>query len=180
MATTAFIAATLGVVAQLYVSPIPEVSTTKVLAAYFTANCAVLSYLLISSRYRATVVSDFFFLNFIFLSTAWSVTAIRRLYFSPLSKFPGPKFAALTKLWDANEFRLGREPVTVKRIHAQYGDIIRIGPNDVSISNVDAIAKIYNGKYPRGSFYEIGAINGDFNVNSTRDYKNHTPWRRIW
>jgi hypothetical protein len=180
MATAAFTAAAIGVAAQLYISPIPEVSTVKVLVTYSIVNCAVLSYLLISTPDIATIFTEFFFLNFIFLSTAWSLTAVRRLYFSPLSKLPGPKSAALTKLWDANEFRVGRASVTRKKLHAQYGDIIRIGPNEVSINNVDAVAKIYKGKYTRGTFYEIGVINGEFNLNTTRDYKNHTPWRRIW
>jgi cytochrome P450 family 628 len=183
MATAAFTAAGLAVAAQLYISPIPEVSTIKVLAAYSAVNCALLSYLLFltpQASYVSTVVNQAFLPNLIFLFTAWSLTAIRRLYFSPISKLPGPKFAALSKLWEANEFRLGRASETHKKLHAQYGDIIRIGPNEVSINNVDAVAKIYKGKYTRGTFYEVGALDGAFNLNTTRDYKKHTVWRRIW
>jgi hypothetical protein len=113
--------------------------------------------------------------------TAVLVTVIRRLYFSPLTKFPGPKIAAVSKLWAANECRKGCASTTYKKLFAQYGsDIIRIGPNEVCVNNVDAIAKIYKGKYARGPFYEYGALNREANLNTIRDYKIHTPWRRIW
>lgn len=180
MATATFTAAALGIAAQLFISPIPEVSTIKVLEAYFIANCVLLWYLLVSKRDIATVIIDHVFINFVFLSTACLLTAIRRLYFSPLSKFPGPKFAALTKLWDANEFRLGRAVKTRTKLHAQYGDFVRIGPNEVSVNNVDAVSKLYKGKYIRGPFYEYGILNIDMNLNTVRDYKYHGPWRRIW
>jgi hypothetical protein len=45
----------------------------------------------------------------------------------------------------------------------------------VSVVNVDAISKLYSGKYPRGTFYEMGAVNGEVSLNSTRDYAKHTP-----
>lgn len=45
---------------------------------------------------------------------------------------------------------------------------------------MDAVEKIYRGKYPRGTFYEVGAINGAYNLNTQRNYEVHTPWRRIW
>ena len=75
----------------------------------------------------------------------------------------------------------GRASLTHKKLYAQYGsDFIRVGPDEVCINNVEAIAKIYKGKYTRDPFYEMGAINGEFNLNTTRDYTNHTPGRRIW
>jgi hypothetical protein len=53
-----------------------------------------------------------------------TVGAIRRVYFSPLAKFPGPKFAALT-LW--NEFywdvvKRGLFMWRIQEMHDKYGD----------------------------------------------------------
>lgn len=54
----------------------------------------------------------------------WTVvTVIRRLYFSPLSKFPGPKLAAAT-LWYEFYFNIvsgGKFMWEIERMHKKYG-----------------------------------------------------------
>jgi hypothetical protein len=66
-------------------------------------------------------------LNIIALASCllfWAVaTAIRRLYFSPLSKFPGPKLAAAT-LWYEFYFNIvkgGKFMWEIERMHEKYG-----------------------------------------------------------
>jgi len=177
-------AAVLGIATQVYLSLIPEVPTIKVLQGYIFQNIILLAYLFNSSSSSpliSVILLQFWTLNIIFLLAAFTLTAIRRLFFSPLTKFPGPKLAALSKIWAANEFRLGRHSLTVKNLHKKYNsDIVRIGPNEVSIRNVDAVEKIYKGRYTRGTFFEVGMLNGELNLNSTRDYRFHRAWRRIW
>lgn len=177
MATTVAVA----IAAQLYISPIPEVSTIKVLLTYFFANAIVLSFLLTSSSNIIYSISRLTSLNLAFLLTAITITLIRRLSFHPLSSFPGPKIAALSNFYKANIYRTGRGAKVLLELHEKYNsDIVRVGPNELSIRNVDAVEKIYKGKYPRGTFYEVGAINGAYNLNTQRNYEIHTPWRRIW
>jgi hypothetical protein len=174
-------AVAVAIAAQLYVSPIPEVSTINALLTYFSANTALLLYLLTSTSQTASSLSRLIYLNFTFLLTATTLTLIRRLYFSPLSSFPGPKVAALSNFYKANAYRTGQGAKVLLELHQKYNsDIVRIGPNELSIRNVDAVEKIYRGKYPRGTFYEVGAINGAYNLNTQRNYEVHTPWRRIW
>jgi hypothetical protein len=170
----------LAIGAQLFISPIPEVSTIKVVLTYLFANLTLSFYLFKSSHNLASTSIQSLTLNATFLFIFVALTIIQRLYLSPLSKYPGPKFAAVTKLWEVNEARQGRAGPTKKKLHRQYGDFIRTGPNEISVNHVDALDKVYAGKYTRGTFYEVGAINGAFNLNTTRDYKKHTPWRRIW
>ena len=174
-------AVAVAIAAQLYISPIPEVSTIKVLVTYFGVNAIVLISLLISTSKITSSLSRLISLNIIFLITATTLTLIRRLYFSPLSSFPGPKLAALSNFHKANAYRTGRGAKVFLELHEKYNsDIVRVGPNELSIRNVDAVEKIYKGKYPRGTFYEVGAINGAYNLNTQRNYEIHTPWRRIW
>jgi len=169
-------AVAVAIAAQLYISPIPEISTIKVLNTYFFANAIILSSILFSTSKIITSLSRLITLNTIFLLTFTTLTLIRRLYFSPLSSFPGPKLAALSNLYKANAYRTGRGA----KVLLDNSDIVRVGPNELSIRNVDAVEKIYKGKYPRGTFYEVGAINGAYNLNTQRNYEIHTPWRRIW
>lgn len=47
---------------------------------------------------------------------------------------------------------------------------------------MEAVDKIFKGRYTRGPFYELGAINGEgaYHMSSTRNYKFHPIWRKIW
>ena len=61
--------------------------------------------------------------------------AIQRLYFHPLSRFPGPKLAALTTLYTAyyDFTKPGSFMRHTLELHEKYGDVIRIAPNEVRL-----------------------------------------------
>ena len=50
--------------------------------------------------------------------------AIYQLYFSPLSKFPGPKLAAVTLWYEIyyDMFKWGKYYVEVQKMHQKYGE----------------------------------------------------------
>jgi len=52
-----------------------------------------------------------------------AVVLVRRLYFSPLSKFPGPKLAAATILYEAyyDVIKQGQYTFKIKELHKKYG-----------------------------------------------------------
>lgn len=168
------------IVAQLYLSPIPEVSTVKVILTYLTSNITLFGYLLLSVPIISDLFTQFTVLNLIFLSTAAALTLIRRLYFHPLSHIPGPRLAALSNIWVSNQFRLGRMSQICCNLHEKYNsDVIRLGPNEICIRHVDAVEVVFKGKYPRGTLYNIGKMKGEVDVNSTRDYAVHGPGQKI-
>lgn len=51
---------------------------------------------------------------------------VYRLYFSPLSKFPGPKLAAATLLYEFyyDVVRRGQYTFKIKELHKQYGIVL--------------------------------------------------------
>lgn len=63
-----------------------------------------------------------------------------RLYLHPLSKFPGPKLAALTSFY-AEYYDLPIHTSYVKKLpdlHKKYGPIIRAWPNMLHIQDIEA------------------------------------------
>ncbi|KAJ5182693.1 hypothetical protein N7492_000309 [Penicillium capsulatum] len=73
------------------------------------------------------------------------VKTIYRLYFHPLSKFPGPKLAAATSTYEAyfNIIKGGMFIWELQRLHDVYGPIIRIGPSELHIRDSNYYDEIY-------------------------------------
>jgi hypothetical protein len=61
------------------------------------------------------------------------VFVFHRLYLYPVAKFQGPKLAALTRYYTAwcDVVKSGTFLRHVNVLHDIYGDVIRIGPNEV-------------------------------------------------
>ncbi|KAH8658756.1 hypothetical protein BGZ60DRAFT_383197 [Tricladium varicosporioides] len=181
MDRTVFGAAAAAIAAQTYLSPIKEPSTEKVLLSYLGGNLVLLYCLQLYNNHIGENFLRFTILNLTFLTTAIVLTLLRRLYFSPLSRIPGPPVAALSKLWVSNEYRHGRAARTFRALHKYYNsDIVRIGPNEVILTNADAVEKLYKGKYGRGSSLEIGRVVGTDSLVTQRDYAIHRVWRSAW
>lgn len=47
-------------------------------------------------------------------------------------------------------------PYTLQRLHEEYGDVVRIGPNQLSFSQGEAVHRIYKAgrKLPKTRFYD--------------------------
>lgn len=68
---------------------------------------------------------------------------------SPLAGIPGPFAASLSRLWIVQRSRAGDMHRTMIRLHEKHGQIVRTGPNEVSVTSPDIIKKIY-GMLPSG------------------------------
>ncbi|KAL9597628.1 MAG: hypothetical protein Q9219_005011 [cf. Caloplaca sp. 3 TL-2023] len=79
-----------------------------------------------------------------------------RLYLSPLAKFPGPKLAAATFLYEGyhDVIRRGKYTFKIRDLHAKYGPIVRINPNELHIYDPDFYDSLYNreGKWDKSAY----------------------------
>ncbi|RJE27118.1 Cytochrome p450 [Aspergillus sclerotialis] len=89
------------------------------------------------------------------------IRAVYRLWFHPLSKYPGPKLAAVTQLWYAYHWMAGRYPFDIEEVHQKFGDVVRIAPNELSFSTAQSFQDIYghatskdHKTFIKGTFYE--------------------------
>ncbi|KAF7195672.1 Cytochrome P450 monooxygenase [Pseudocercospora fuligena] len=76
-------------------------------------------------------------------SCLWIV--VYRLLLSPLAKVPGPKLAAFSWLYEAfyDVWHKGQYVFKIKKLHEQYGPIIRPVPDEVHINDPDYLDTIY-------------------------------------
>lgn len=64
---------------------------------------------------------------------------IHRLYIHSLSKIPGPRLNALTRIPYARHLLAGTTVQNVTNLHAKYGDAVRISPNEVSFISGETV-----------------------------------------
>ena len=64
--------------------------------------------------------------------------ALYRRYVSPLRKYPGPFVASFSRLWKVISTASGNTYTHHIALHRKYGPVVRIAPNEVSISSPEA------------------------------------------
>ncbi|CAO2657592.1 Nn.00g037180.m01.CDS01 [Neocucurbitaria sp. VM-36] len=122
------------------------------------------------------------------LLARWLARGIYRVYFHPLSRFPGPKFSAFTRMPHLYTIYSGSLYKYVKRLHEEYGDVVRISPDELSFLNPDAWRDIYGhgskvgqGSPPPKHFQRYGKDpSGIESIVNTHDDAKHGQIRRIF
>lgn len=66
-----------------------------------------------------------------------------RLFLHPLAGVPGPRWAAISSLWYAVQVRDGRVLQLGKKVHRNYGPVVRVAPNEVWFDSREAFKAIY-------------------------------------
>ena len=61
----------------------------------------------------------------------------------PIGTIPGPSLAKLSRVWLIWHSRKGDMHRKMIDLHAIYGTLVRTGPNEISVSDLDAIKTIY-------------------------------------
>lgn len=109
--------------------------------------------------------------------------AVYRLYFHPLANYPGPLLAKVSGLYMTISAIRCQNTYTRHRLHEEYGDVVRVGPNELEFADISSIKEIYGQstepclKDP--SFYGGFTMTGDDSVFSTIDRANHARMRRL-
>ncbi|KAF2761963.1 cytochrome P450 [Pseudovirgaria hyperparasitica] len=107
---------------------------------------------------------------------------IYRLWFHPLSKYPGPFLAKVTDWYSAYHAWKGDRHLEFWRCHEQYGQFVRFGPNSLSVNTNTALKDIYGFKanVRKSDFYAAFPPTKDtFNTHSSIDKVAHARKRRV-
>ncbi|KAL7622225.1 hypothetical protein AAE478_007728 [Parahypoxylon ruwenzoriense] len=112
---------------------------------------------------------------------AWLV---KNRYHNGLNKYPGPFLASLSDLWRLRDVYGQRPELTHQKLHAKYGDVVRLGPNSLSFADPKALKSIYglNKGFVKSDFYVVqqSIVKGHTlaSLFSTTDNAFHANFRR--
>ncbi|KAM3579467.1 hypothetical protein VKS41_007926 [Umbelopsis sp. WA50703] len=100
--------------------------------------------------------------------------------FDPLRSIPGPFAARLSRFYDLKTKGSGKKPEIIEELHQTYGDVVRIGPNHVSIRDPSAVKQIYGTeRFIKSNFYDVFKIDGHESIFSTQSTLSHGRFRRV-
>lgn len=68
---------------------------------------------------------------------------IQNYFHNGLNRYPGPLLASLTDWWRFWDVYGRRPEITHQKLHAKYGDVVRLGPNTLSFADPKALGTIY-------------------------------------
>lgn len=69
--------------------------------------------------------------------------ALRNYYYGGLNRYPGPLLAKFTDFWHWLDVQSNQHHHHIIHLHRHYGDVVRIGPNKLSISRPDYVPHVY-------------------------------------
>lgn len=109
------------------------------------------------------------------------VYIIYQRYFHPLASIPGPFWASLSRLWMAKHSWDGDMNTTMIALHEKYGDLVRTGPNEVSVADLNAIKTIYGAGtgFRKSSWYSVWQGHRKFDLFAERSERIHGQQRRL-
>ena len=111
-------------------------------------------------------------------------TAIYNLFFSPLSRFPGPRLWALSRVPYVITLTKGDLTARVKEFHDRYGPIVRLAPNELSFIDGQAWQDVYGHhhggapNFPKNPIQSAPSERGIDAIISAND-ADHARYRRL-
>ncbi|OCL10214.1 flavonoid 3',5'-hydroxylase [Glonium stellatum] len=100
-------------------------------------------------------------------------------FFHPLSKFPGPFWASVTRLWVAYHNIKGDECQLEYELHKKYGPVIRITPTLLLVSDATKLPEVYSRQANKSKHYITGSFGKTESLFNMQDWKQHAQFRKI-
>ncbi len=109
------------------------------------------------------------------------ISAVYNIYFHPLRNFPGPNLAAATPLPFVWRLINGRFPTWTDKLHAKYGVVVRVHPDELSFIGSSAWQDIYMARpqLPKPIFGVLETPNGHPSIGTIPDPETHGKQRKI-
>lgn len=114
-------------------------------------------------------------------SLVWSIYS---LTLHPLSRIPGPLWASISRTWLMYHHWAGDVDIATRELHARYGPIVRIAPDEVTVADPSALPLIYpvQKALQKTDWYvpwRPKGLGSQPDLFTQTDEKAHTTYRRI-
>ncbi|KAJ4982512.1 averantin oxidoreductase [Stagonosporopsis vannaccii] len=115
------------------------------------------------------------------------IKGIYRIYFHPLRNFPGPKLRVASRIPWHYATLTGSRNKLLSALHAQYGHIVRVNPDELSFTDPDSWKDIYGhgtkanpGETPQKDWKKYGrSVNHAYSLIQAPP-KDHARMRKIF
>ncbi|KAI0453870.1 cytochrome P450 [Xylaria acuta] len=101
--------------------------------------------------------TDLYYLTII-LVTSWFLyhCLLYPAIFSPLAQIPTPHWTCcISDAWILSARFHSRENRTLQAAHRKCGQIVRVGPRELSVNGIEAVKTIYQGGFDKHSWYSV-------------------------
>ncbi|EMD39450.1 hypothetical protein CERSUDRAFT_111756 [Gelatoporia subvermispora B] len=89
-----------------------------------------------------------------FITLTTSIVLYRISPFHPLAQYPGPLLHKVSRLYLTWITMQGRAHLYTQQLHERYGDVVRVGPNEVTIRDASAILPVLGATgFPKSEAY---------------------------
>ncbi|KAK3303273.1 cytochrome P450 [Chaetomium strumarium] len=100
--------------------------------------------------------------------------------FSPLALVPNAHWSApFSRLWILRVRFVHRENRTLHGAHRRLGPVIRVGPNELSINDLDSVRSVYQGGFEKPVWYSVFDNYGVPCMFSARSAAEHAARKRL-
>ena len=117
---------------------------------------------------------------FFYLAGLYTSLITYRSLLHPLNKFPGPFGARISRFWLTAQLKNGDAYRKVHELHEKYGDFVRLGSSDLSITHPKAVNAIYGpgSKCTKAEWYDHSSPMDS--LHTLRSKALHDQRRRVW
>ncbi|KAH9940216.1 high nitrogen upregulated cytochrome P450 monooxygenase 2 [Epithele typhae] len=139
--------------------------------------------IILNPQCTRTLVHTFLLVFPLYISTLVVSIVIYRLSpFHPLARYPGPIPARVSMFWMAVVSTSGDQHKYIKSLHDRYGDVVRTGPNELSVRDPSLVPEILGSSgLPKGPHFHGRMLQYEPRMLvAVSDIEEHARRRRPW
>ncbi|KAH8163969.1 hypothetical protein CIB48_g4253 [Xylaria polymorpha] len=116
----------------------------------------------------------------LFLAAIFFSVITRRLFFNSIAKVPGPWYTNWTNIVLKINVLKGIGPIYVDELHKKYGPVVRVGPDEVDVTDLATVKIIHRVKadFVKTDFYK-GIGYAKENIIGTQNVDFHRQHRKL-